>query len=96
MWFLQLEKRDSSLKVHLAKLNLILKQMLIKKEERLRMLQETRAHIQKIQSEISPSPELLDTEITGVDDHIDLTQRKVEELQFQLQALQKEKVYCRC
>jgi hypothetical protein len=65
--------------------------MLSKKEERLRLFQETRNHIQKIQAEIFPSQQL-HTQTVVADDYTDLTQRKLEDMQFQLQALQREKV----
>eukprot|EP00250_Pteridium_aquilinum_P015622 c22678_g1_i2 orf=419-1870(+) len=83
----QLENRGNSLKEQLAQLKPILEEMTKKKDERVRTFQEIRIQIQRIQCEISPSLQPMETH--GYEQ--DLTQRKLEELQALLQTLQKEK-----
>jgi hypothetical protein len=61
-----------------------------KKDERFRVLQDIRFQIQRIQCEICPSTPPMEVPTYEKD----LTQRKLEELQTQLQILLKEKVCC--
>lgn len=68
----------------------ILEELTRKKDDRVRLFQEIRTQIQRIQCEISPSLQPIETPVHEKD--LDLTQRKLEELQAQLQILQKEKV----
>ncbi|KAI5057547.1 hypothetical protein GOP47_0027562 [Adiantum capillus-veneris] len=83
----QLEKRGNSLKEQLAQLKPILEDMTKKRDDRARLFEDIRTQIQRIQHEITPS--LQTTDASAYEQ--DLTQRKLEELQAQLQMLQKEK-----
>ena len=83
-----MENRGCTLKEQVAQLKPILEEMTQKKEERVRVLQEVTSQIQRIQCEIWPATPPMELSVNEKD----LTQRKLEELQAQLQSLQKEKV----
>ncbi|MCO5573191.1 hypothetical protein L7F22_026958 [Adiantum nelumboides] len=83
----QLEKRGNSLKEQLAQLKPILEDMAKKRDDHAHLFQVIRTQIQRIQSEITPSLQTTDASAYKQD----LTQRKLEELQAQLQMLENEK-----
>ncbi|KAH7331456.1 hypothetical protein KP509_20G034400 [Ceratopteris richardii] len=83
----QLEKRGNTLKEQLSQLKPILEDLKKRRDERVHAFQDIRTQIQRIQCEISGSVESTEVSISEQD----LTQRKLEELQSQLETLQKEK-----
>ncbi|KAH7298566.1 hypothetical protein KP509_25G049800 [Ceratopteris richardii] len=84
---MQLEKQGSTLKEELAQLKPILESLKKRREERLQSFQDIRTQIHRLQYEIAPSLQPVEVSVHEGD----LTQRKLEELQLQLQMLQKEK-----
>ncbi|XP_078161228.1 65-kDa microtubule-associated protein 6-like [Carex rostrata] len=86
---LKLNKYDTSLRSKVANVNLVLEKLRVKKDERLRKFTDIRSQIEKIRAEISGS----NCESDGFvkrEDH-DLSLRRLEEFQAQLQYLQREK-----
>lgn len=89
--FLQLNKHDTSLRSKVANVNLLLEKLRVKKDERLRKFTDIRSQIEKIRAEISGSTCESDGFVKR-EDH-DLSLRRLEEFQAQLQYLQREKVF---
>lgn len=77
-----------SLKEQLASVTPLLEDLRVKKEERIKQFSEVRSQIDKISAEISGQ----NLQYSSYADELDLSIRKLDEYQTQLQNLQKEKV----
>jgi hypothetical protein len=86
-----LNKYETSLRAKVANVNLLLEKLTVKKEERVRKFTEIRSQIEQIRAEISGSSCQSDV-MAEKEDH-DLSLRRLEEFQAQLNYLQREKVF---
>lgn len=88
----QPENASGTIKEQLAAIAPILKQLWEQKEERIKEFSDVQSQIQKICGEIAGSLTLGDPTGTPAVDESDLSLKKLDEYQSQLQELQKEKV----
>ncbi|XP_020104804.1 65-kDa microtubule-associated protein 7 [Ananas comosus] len=84
---LKMQKAHMSLKEQLASVTPLLEDLRVKKEERIKQFSEVRSQIDKISAEISGQ----NLQYSSYADELDLSIRKLDEYQTQLQNLQKEK-----
>lgn len=97
-WFLfvlyQPDKSSDTIKEQLAAIAPLLEQLCKQKEDRVREIADVQLQIEKIRREIAGTLKIGEqTEIPRVDEE-DLSLKKLDEYQTQLQELQKEKVPC--
>ncbi|OAY82681.1 65-kDa microtubule-associated protein 7 [Ananas comosus] len=85
--YVQMQKAHMSLKEQLASVTPLLEDLRVKKEERIKQFSEVRSQIDKISAEISGQ----NLQYSSYADELDLSIRKLDEYQTQLQNLQKEK-----
>lgn len=89
---LQPEKTSGTIKEQLAAIAPAIDQLWKQKEERVKEFSDVQSQIQKICGEIAGNLNLSDNVGTTAVDESDLTLKKLDEYQVQLQELQKEKV----
>jgi len=92
IFFSQPEKSTGTIKEQLAAISPALEQLRKQKEERIKEFVDVQSQIQKICSEIAGSERNGEHTVTPTVDEGDLSVKKFEEFQSQLQELQKEKV----
>nr|CAD1837370.1 unnamed protein product [Ananas comosus var. bracteatus] len=85
--YVQMQKAHMSLKEQLASVMPLLEDLRVKKEERIKQFSEVRSQIDKISAEISGQ----NLQYSSYADELDMSIRKLDEYQTQLQNLQKEK-----
>lgn len=83
---------SGTLKEQLNSITPALREMQLRKEERVKQFRAVQAQIQKISAEIAGQPEYTDTSSTVVVNESDLSLKKLEEYQNELQRLHNEKV----
>ncbi|KAJ3702995.1 hypothetical protein LUZ61_006700 [Rhynchospora tenuis] len=85
---LKVNKNETSLRAKVSNINILLEKLRVKKEERTRKFTDIRSQIEKIRAEISGNGQ--SDELVEKEEH-DLSLRRLEEYQAQLQYLQREK-----
>lgn len=89
---MQPEKMSGTLKEQLDSITPALKEMRLRKEERVNQFRTVQAQIHKISAEIAGLSEYDDSSTTITVNENDLSLKKLEEYQSELQALHEEKV----
>lgn len=82
-----------TLKEQLDSITPVLREMQLRKEERMNQFRAVQGQIQKISAEIAGQSEYDDSSSTVVVNENDLSLKKLEEYQIELQRLHKEKVF---
>ena len=88
----QPEKMAGTLKEQLDSITPALREMRLRKEERMKQLSAIQVQIQKISAEIEGKAENVDSSRVVVENKTDLSMTKLEEYQNELQRLHSEKV----
>lgn len=90
--WLQPEKMTGTLKEQLDSITPALREMRLRKEERVNQFRAVQAQIQKISTEIAGLSEYDDSSTNVIVNENDLSLKKLEEYQIELQGLHNEKV----